>query len=101
MNQLQEQLQKPVDKLSREPIATSQLITIATWLIAFAVQVGWVTNEQSDQTLVVFKQIAPVLAIVITAMVTYWQRQQVTPVKDPRDVDGKPLLPMTHDIEPA
>lgn len=87
-------------KLDREPIATSQLITIVAWLIAMAVQAGIVTDAQSSQIMAVFQQIAPVLAILITAMVTYWQRQQVTPVTDPRDGDGRPLLPPTHDIEP-
>lgn len=35
----------------------------------------------------------PVIVAAVSAVAALWTRQQVTPVTDPRDASGRPLLP--------
>lgn len=68
--------------MKREPLINRAVITAA---LALAVALGLVTTELADALVVVLAAAAPLV-------VAAWTREKVTPLIDPRDLDGVPLV---------
>lgn len=72
---------------SREPLLSRALITA---VVGLAVALGLITTDVGDNLVPVLVTLAPI----ITAL---WARPVVTPVDDPRDNHGTPLVPSVVD----
>lgn len=71
----------------RQPVVTRAFVVAAISLIVAALgQAGVVVPKD------VADQLTEVLAVLAPLAVAYWARRHVTPVADPRDVDGAPLV---------
>ena len=79
--------------ISREPVVTSAVIVgLILSFLTFASQRGWIQWTGEDATaLQQFLEYAVPLLIVGVGAVS--SRFLVTPVKDPRDNNGNPLVP--------
>lgn len=78
--------------------APGPVVTAATIqaLLAVAVTIGWVTLD--DNTV---KTTATALAVLIAVVTTWFARSRVTPIANPRDASGTPLVPATDPPDPA
>lgn len=86
----------------REPLLSRTSVASAvTLLVGLAALVG-VNVSQDDQTTIVNAALAVVSAVaVIGHYYAAWRaRQKVTPVADPKDADGVPLVPLEPEISP-
>lgn len=73
--------------MERQPVVNRAFIVATVGLLVAALgKAGVVVPEDVAANLV---EVAAVLAPIAVA---YWARRHVTPVKDPRDADGEPLV---------
>lgn len=74
--------------MERQPVVNRAFIVAAVALVVAALgKAGVVVPEDVAGNLI---EVAAVLAPLAVA---YWARRHVTPVKDPRNADGAPLVP--------
>lgn len=73
--------------MTREPvIIANSIAALVSALIVAAVALGYLDWDETQQ--------AAVMAVVVAAVnvvAGIWARGQVTPLRQPRDVDGQPL----------
>ena len=73
--------------MDREPLITAGAITGAvTAVIALVVAFGVDVTEDQQAA------ILGVVAVIAPAVVALWSRRKVTPLADPKDTDGTPLM---------
>ena len=79
----------PTNMVSREPLTIRAAIVAAlVAILHFLVLGGWLNFSPELE-----EQAATVIALVGTAVLVLWTRGKVTPVDDPRDEHGRPLIP--------
>lgn len=70
---------------------------VVTALVAgltMAVALGWLnlSDEQIGSIETFAKAVAPIVAVIVPVIMSWFARQQVTPMADPRTEDGQPAL---------
>lgn len=77
---------------SREPLAVrAAVVAVVTAIVHLTVIAGW-WQISAD----VEGQVALVIDLLGTAVLVVWTRGHVTPAVDPRDDQGRPLVPATN-----
>lgn len=89
-----------MDALKREPARWgAALISLITALMALLVAFGVeITNAQQEAIL---GFVAALVAVATPIIVNEWVRRKVTPVEDPRTVDGQPAFLVPRDSLPT
>jgi len=74
--------------MKREPVLTAASIAALVGAgIAFARLMGWIPmNDDQYAALMIF------VGLLVPILWAYWIRGRVTPMSDPRDNDGTPLV---------
>lgn len=94
---------EPVLNAAKVAGAVSGLVVAAG---AVTTLVGWTTAEQIDSAAVLVgglvTALAALVAVVAPLVAAYRARPKVTPLADPRDANGTPLVPATggHVVTP-
>lgn len=73
---------------AREPLLNRAVVTA---LVGLAVALGLITTDIGDQLVVVLVAVLPLVTGV-------WARRVVTPLSDPRNAGGVPLVPAVVDL---
>ena len=79
--------------IEREPVAAAMVARLAGYLVAMLVVVGVVTSEQETALLEIIGVLAPGAALLLDLVLGWLVRMQVTPSADPRDNEGRRLVP--------
>jgi hypothetical protein len=69
---------------TREPVAIGHVVTVVLYAL---VGLGWLTLDST-----VVAQVATAVAVVLQVAVAAWSRRSVTPLIEPLDDDGAPLV---------
>lgn len=76
---------------TREPILWSNVAAAILSVLSLLVAMG-VISLSGDQFEAVEKTLSAVGVVLWPTLATLWARKQVTPLTNPRDVDGLPLV---------
>lgn len=81
--------------IEKRPIVAGDIIKVTTWLLTFAVSIGYFTTEQSEQITAIIPAIAGLVAVLVNVVIARVQWSNVTPwnadnplVKYPEDLTG-------------
>jgi hypothetical protein len=70
--------------MNREPVAIGHAVTAVMYAL---VALGWVVWDDT-----VITSVAAVVTVLVQLGLSMWARRSVTPLIEPLDVDGTPLL---------
>lgn len=91
-------LGQPADPSRPEPVLAAAAVPVVTAVLGLGVAFGVrMTDAQQSAVLAV----AAAVAAAAVAVGNWWARRQVTPLADPRDSQGRPLVPVGVPGRPA
>lgn len=76
---------------SKEPVTWANIVAAIVALLSLAVAMGWI-HLTSDQFVEIERALGAFGVVAAPIAAALWARLQVTPLADPKDEDGSPLV---------
>jgi hypothetical protein len=76
---------------SKEPVAWANIVAAIVALLSLAVAMGWISLT-SEQFVEIERALGAVGVVLSPLIAAFWARRQVTPLAEPKDEDGSPLV---------